>query len=166
MASRGATVRTLILRIGTIENDRGFTVLELLVIICIAGLASGAFVFSMSSLFSRSRFETITSELEREFSHVADAARRTGRDQVVYMRSSERTTEFTFGRKSVRVAEPISIEWIAAAEAGTSTDLGVIVFLGVGGSSGGVLRIASGKSKASITIDWLSGRIRAADRHP
>jgi general secretion pathway protein H len=159
-------VRTLILRIGAIENDRGFTILELLVIICIAGFASGAFVFSMSGLYRRSQFETITSELEREFSHVAEAARRTGRDQVVYMRSSERATEFTFGRKSVRVTEPVSIEWVAAVEAGTSNDLGVIVFLGAGGSSGGVLRMASGNSKASIAIDWLSGRVRAAEQHP
>lgn len=159
-------MRTWILQIGPIGNDRGFTIVELLVVICIAGVASGAFIFSVNGLFSRSKFEAVTAELERELSQVAGAAQRTGRDQVVYMQSSGRATEFRFGRRSVWVAEPTSIEWVAAAEAGASNDFGAIIFLGVGGSSGGLLRLADGNSKASIVIDWLSGRVRVVEQRP
>jgi len=111
-------VRTSILRTGANETDHGFTILEFLVVICIAGLVSGAFAFSMNNLFGRSQFETIAAELQGEFSRVASAAPANGRDQAVYMRPSEHSTEFTFGRKSVRVTEPISAGWVAAAEAG------------------------------------------------
>jgi len=139
--------------------------LEFLIVICIAGLVSAAFAFSMSSMFSRSQFEAIAAELEGEFSRAADVARQSGRDQVVYVRPSEHSTTFAFGRKTIRVTAPMSAGWIAAAEAGTSSELGVIVFFGAGGSSGGTLELADERWRATIEIDWLSGRVKAMEGH-
>lgn len=159
-------MRTSMSRTGASETDQGFTILEFLVVICIAGLVSAAFAFSMSNMFSRSQFEAVAAELEGEFARAADVARQSGRDQVVYVRTSEHSTTFAFGRKTIRVTEPISAGWVAAAEAGTSSELGVIVFFGTGGSSGGTLELADERWKATIEIDWLSGRVKATEGQP
>lgn len=160
MESLEETVKTSISRTGANETDQGFTILEFLIVICIAGLVSAAFAFSMTSMFSRSQFEAIAAELEGEFSRAADVARQSGRDQIVYVRPFEHFTTFAFGRTTIRVSEPISAGWVAAAAAGTSSELGVIVFFGAGGSSGGTLELADERWRATIEIDWLSGRVR------
>ena len=159
-------MKTLMLRTGAVETDQGFTILECLIVICVAGIMSASLVLWMDNAFGRSELKSIAAQLEAEFLRVANRAKQTGRDQVVYIRRSATSTDFVFGQKVVRIAHPVTAEWVAAAEVGSSSELGAMVFFGAGGSSGGALELADSNLRTSIAIDWLTGRIKVAVSKP
>jgi prepilin-type N-terminal cleavage/methylation domain-containing protein len=162
MESQVATEKTAMSRIGAIGTDRGFTLLELLIVICIAGLISATFALSVGGTLGRSRHQALVLEVQVELSRVAEAARQTGLDQAVYIRALPAGTDLICGARTFRIAAPTSVEWIAAAELAGSGGAGGILFFGAGGASGGMLRISDAGATETITVDWLTGRVKLA----
>ena len=158
-------MKILILQTGATKTDRGFTILEFLVVICIAGIMSTSIALWMGNAFGRSELTKIAAQLEVEFSGMARQAKQTGRDRIVYIRRTPSSTDFMFGERAIRIVDPVTAGWVAAAEVGSSDELGAIVFFGAGGASGGTLELAEGKLKTSISIDWLTARIRVAENN-
>ena len=52
---------------------------------------------------------------------------------------------------------------VTAAADETSGALAAIRFLPDGSSTGGTVTLASGSRRASVGVDWLTGRVAAAD---
>ena len=154
------------LQTGPSRTDQGFTLLEFLLVISILSIVSASFALSLDSAFSRSELQDIAAQLEGRLSHAARLARQSGRDQRVYINRSEGLAEFVIEGQALRISEPVLAEWVAAAEVGSSTQLGVIVFFGAGGSSGGTLTLSEGIERTDIAIDWLTARIRTSEAGP
>ena len=148
---------------GVCRTDSGFTILEVLVVMCVAGIMSASLAIWMDNALGRSELTKIATQLEQEFNRTAARARQTGRDQVVRIRSSATSTDFLFRDKVVRIADPVKAGWVAAAEVGSSDQLATIVFFGTGGSSGGTLDLTDGTLKEKINVDWLTARVRIAE---
>ncbi len=155
-------MKTSISRTGWIGTNRGFTILEFLIVICIAGIVSTSLALWMGEAFNRQVVSTKASQIEAELWRTADLARRTGHDQVVYFRQSPSSSDLMFGQKVIKVIQPVTAEWTAAAEAGSSAEFGTIIFFSTGGSSGGTLTLSQGRSRTEVTIDWLTARITEA----
>lgn len=152
--------------IGPDATDQGFTLLELLVVLCLAGIVSGALAFAIGGALDRSSLQITSTSLASQLGKVSNLAQLTGRDQTVVLLRRSGLSEVFLNGKVVRVSKPISVELISALEARASEGDGAIVFFGAGGSSGGTLKLSDGKDEASLSIDWLSGRVRllGADR--
>ena len=146
--------------IGAAATDQGFTLLELLIVLCLTGLVSGALAFAIGGALDRASFERTAADLENEFGRMASLARQTGLDQTVLLQRRGEASELVFGPKVVGIAEPFSVELTSALEARLVGKSYAVVFFGAGGSSGGTVKLTDGKGEGSISIDWLSGRVR------
>ena len=159
-------MKTSTSRTGASRTDSGFTILEFLIVICIAGIMSASLAIWMDNTFGRSELVKTMAQLESELGRAASLARQTGRDQLVRIKPTDISTDFEFKDKVVRIADPVKAGWVAAAEVGSSEELATIVFFGAGGSSGGTLELTDGPQKASISVDWLTARVRIMEQNP
>jgi len=140
--------------------DRGFTVLEMLVVLCLMGLVSAALALSFRSVSERGKLTKAAVQIAADLTRVADTARRSGRNQTVFFGAQQSSTNS--GAQSAPISIPVGIEvrWTGAGEVGSTQKTGVMVFFGVGGSSGGNLWLSDKSRQVKISIDWLTADVR------
>ena len=122
------------------DREAGFTLLELLVVVLIAGLVLGMLATGARGGDPRLALEA--------------AAQRLG-DALATARS-----EAILHDRPVRVV--IAGERLPAGvrESFSGPEKNSIVFQGDGSASGGVITLAGRGGQAAVTVDWLTGRIR------
>lgn len=151
------------------HNSRGFTLLEILLVLTIIGMASVLVVPSLTGMEAR----TFSAQL-RQANSMLNYGRRiavvSGQTSTVSLHaSSEQNTDREQAGESSTVLANIVAQWDAAGlelRFRDSTDKEVeiedkidITFYPQGGSSGGTLLFSEGEREASILIDPFTGRI-------
>jgi general secretion pathway protein H len=120
----------------TSRSDSGFTLLEMLVVIAVMGLALGLLAYAGPPhdrwLQTQAAARQITS------------AMRLDRGQAI---ATGRTVVFTL---------PALPSWLAVT---AQTPPGGLLFQPDGSSTGGQITLAEGARQIAINVDWLTGRI-------
>ena len=145
---------------------KGFTLIELTVVLVIAGL-----LLSLTGPSVRSFYETVKyRETVRELTSAAKNARRwaraNGKAYDLVIDPIQNRFALTSQAASLKqrdyktLAQNLDIEFVYAAEVSSVGDLGAIRFYPSGGSSGGeiIIQRPSG-SGIQLTIDWLLGDV-------
>lgn len=140
----------------------GFTLLEMLAVILLIGIASAAVSFSVSQGLASARVRAASSEL-------AGALRATRAQAIV--RSKEQNFDVDMhantyrGSKASDVALPkgLQVSITSAKEDRPNDHTGRIRFFPDGSSTGGRITLQSGKRQWHVNVSWLTGQVRVVD---
>ncbi len=169
-ATRAAPSLILPRRAGEETNARsalfyksgGFTLLEMLAVILLVGIASAAVSFSVSQGLASARVRAASSEL-------AGALRATRAQAIV--RSQEQTFDVDTHANTYRGSKPndvtlpkgLHISITSAKEDRPNDHTGRIRFFPDGSSTGGRITLQSGERQWHVNVSWLTGQVRVVD---
>lgn len=125
-------------------NQRGYTLLELLVALGVIGLMASVLPALFTGFLPRVELRTVADEVTTEILSARTQAKLSGQTVSV----SAETLE-TRGYQVTILSHPDFDD--------SSTEN--ITFYPNGRSSGGVIRLSKGDREISITVDWLTGRV-------
>lgn len=145
------------------SEQAGFTLLEVLVVVAVMGLALGI-------LANRGPLRSPSLEAREAAGEVALALRQ-ARGLAI---ASNRRVAFVLDAvgHAYRIADGVprplppalALSMTAAAgEAGEGATAATIGFLPDGSSTGGRIRLAAGSVRRVVAVDWLTGRVTVAD---
>jgi general secretion pathway protein H len=136
-------------------NDSGLTLLETLV-----GLAIVAGLLTISVPYLKRE----PSGIEYAARQVATQLRQAQSAAIRTSRAADVTIDVAEGRVGrERVAPPIALTLLTAAELRQSKTSGSIRFYPDGGATGGGVALTEGTRRVDVLVDWLTGRVSMAE---
>jgi len=146
----------------TVLRTRGFTLLEMLAVILLIGIAVAAVAFSVNQGLASARINAASAEL-------AGALRAT-RAQAIMRGQTQNfdvdTLADTYrGVKPHDVALPkgLRVSITSAKEDQPNDHTGRIRFFPDGSSTGGRITLQSGRRQWHVNVSWLTGDVRVVD---
>ncbi|HRQ66733.1 MAG TPA: GspH/FimT family pseudopilin [Xanthomonadaceae bacterium] len=137
---------------------RGFTLIELIVVILLIALAVSVTAFSMSSMLESARVKAASRDLV--------AALRFTRGQAIVQRESQaleidvEARSFTVpGRKPVEFPRSVEVKLLTARSEQIDETRGRIRFYRDGSSTGGNVRLIAGEREWRVDVAWLTGEV-------
>ena len=164
MALRVAMVKTLMWATGTkqplkrpVSKSRGFTLLELLAALAIAGLVLAVSVPASVRLYETMQYRGAVRDVLGLFASARYTAINTGRAQNVEIRPDKGELRLNDTVKLLPDNVKLSAESARELNEG---DVGIIRFYPEGGTSGGGVEIERlNGAGVRISVDWLLGRV-------
>lgn len=144
-----------------ISNQRGFTLLELIITLLVIALAVGLTVPAIGRSTESLRVRAEVAGFSAMLRHARERAIVTRTPQAVVIDpAAHRVSRRAGGPEGeVRETRPLSEHLTVAAEPPPAL---TVRFEPQGGSSGGDFRLASGGVVYRVTVDALTGRVRSA----
>lgn len=146
-----------------VRRTGGFTLLEMLVVILLIGIAAAAVAVSVTQGLASARINADSDEIA--------AALRATRAQAI-VQGKERHFDVdvradTYSdpkRKHVRLPKGLKLSITSALEDRPNQHVGRIRFFPDGSSTGGHIILRSGRRQWQINVSWLTGQIAVVDR--
>jgi general secretion pathway protein H len=141
------------------DNQEGFTLIEMIVVLAVLGLMAGLVV-------ARGPSRSATLEVKQAVAMVAQAMR--GARAASIAAGTTETVEIDTIGRTLRAASGTSVLLPGAVAIAVTGPSGVIVrqrlmaisFAPDGSSSGGGVVMAEGAVRLAVAVDWLTGRVR------
>ncbi|BFI97385.1 MAG: prepilin-type N-terminal cleavage/methylation domain-containing protein [Rhodanobacter sp.] len=144
-------------------GPRGFTLLEMLVVILLIGIAAAAVSFSVTQGLASARINAASGE-------IAAALRATRAQAIVQGKQQVFDVDIRNGtwsdpkRTGVRLPAGLKIAITSALEDRPNEHTGRIRFFPDGSSTGGHIVLTSGSRQWRINVSWLTGEVAVVDR--
>ena len=144
------------------SRARGFTLLEMLAVILLIGIAAAAVSISVTQGLASARINAASSELA--------AALRATRAQAIVRGQEEHfdvdtraDTYRNVKQQDVRLPKGLRLSITSAKEDQPNDHTGRIRFFPDGSSTGGRITLQSGKRQWHVNVSWLTGEVRVVD---
>ncbi len=152
------------------DSTRGFTLLEILLVLTIIGMASVLIIPNLSTLESRS-FSTQVRELTALLNHGRRMAVVSGQPAATTLVTGidQQAKELKPPRNSVGTWESqnTTVEFIDSTGTETLVEtLLAVTFFPEGGSTGGIIRLSQDEQEINISVDPFSGRVAILEDAP
>lgn len=147
---------------GTRGRSTGFTLLEMLAVILLIGIAAAAVSISVTQGLASARINAASGELA--------AALRAARAQAIVKGSAQNFDLDTrlhsyrnIKQQDVALPKGVRLSMTSAKEDQPNDHVGRIRFFPDGSSTGGRVTLASGKREWHVNVSWLTGDVRVVD---
>lgn len=138
----------------------GFTLLELMLVLAIAGLVLGIALPLMSSALPGVQLNGSARELAAALRYARSRSMATDTEVVVHLDLDQREVGLTGSTKTINIPQGLEITLDTAQSELTGDRSGAIRFYPQGSSTGGRITLAQGDRQLRVDVDWLTGRVR------
>jgi general secretion pathway protein H len=140
----------------------GFTLLEMLAVILLIGIAAAAVSISVTQGLASARVRAASSELAGALRAVRAQAIVRGQDQ--HLDVDTRANSYRNAKQQdVRLPKGMRVSITSAKEDQPNDHTGRIRFFPDGSSTGGRITLQSGKREWHVNVSWLTGEVRVVD---
>ncbi len=144
------------------RHVRGFTLLEMLAVILLIGIAVAAVSVSVTQGLASARINAAAAELAAALRATRAQAIVRGKDQNFDL--DTRTDSYLDARqRDVRLPKGMRVSITSAKEDRPNDHTGRIRFFPDGSSTGGRITLQSGKRQWHVNVSWLTGEVRLVD---
>lgn len=141
---------------------RGFTLLEMLAVILLIGIAVAAVSVSVTQGLASARINAAAAELAAALRATRAQAIVRGKDQNFDL--DTRTDSYLDARqRDVRLPKGMHVSITSAKEDRPNDHTGRIRFFPDGSSTGGRITLQSGRRQWHVNVSWLTGEVRLVD---
>ena len=138
------------------DRGRGFTLVELMVVMVIIALVMGLVATSMSSSISSAEARAASRKLVASLRYTRARAILDKREQVLLVNLDERSYQAP-GRDQIKLPEGVDLTISTARSELTSESVAGIRFFPDGGSTGGHIELTVNGREYRINVAWLTG---------
>ncbi len=147
--------------LGRQSRDRGFTLVELLVVLAIAAVMMTAMPALFSAAFPGIEMKSAARRTAATLRLARESAIRRGTDTQLLLDLESRRLELQ-GYRGLQLPKRLRVRLDAAGSEILDDRRGVIRFFPDGSSTGGRIILAHGDRGYQIGVTWLTGRIQLA----
>lgn len=140
-------------------GNRGFTLVELMVVMVIIALIMGLVATSMSSSISSAEARAASRKLVASLRYTRARAILDKKEQVLLVDIDNRSYQAP-GRKRINLPEGVDLTITTARSELTSESVAGIRFFPDGGSTGGHIELFVNGREYRINVAWLTGETR------
>ena len=144
-------------------RERGFSLLELVVVLVIAGVAFSLVLAFSGKGASAADLKASARAVASGLRAAQSTAMSTRREALLTLDVDTREFQFTGDTRTHRLPEGIDMKLFTAQSEVESAKKGSIRFYADGSSTGGRVTVASGERKYLVDVDWLTGRVTITD---
>jgi general secretion pathway protein H len=141
---------------------RGFTLLEMLAVILLIGIAAAAVSVSVAQGLASARASAASGELAAALRATRAQAIVRGTDQVFEL-DTRAGNYHGAGQRTVALPKGMQLSITSAREDQPNAHTGRIRFFPDGSSTGGRITLRSGKREWHVNVSWLTGEVRVVD---
>ena len=143
---------------------RGFTLLEMIVVITIIGLAYTLLPKMIFSGVSGAELRSNARAVATGLRITRDAAINTKRETVLSLDMENRMFTLPNDPKLHKLNDQLDVKLYTSAADLISDKVGTIRFFPDGSSNGGRVTVAAGERGFEIDVDWLTGHVTISDK--
>lgn len=140
-------------------RDRGFTLVELMVVMIIIALIMGLIATSMSRSVSSAEARSASRKLVASLRYTRARAIIDKKEQVFLIDTDNRSYQAP-GRKRIDLPEGVEVTITTARSEVTSEDVAGIRFFPDGGSTGGHIELTVNGREYRVNVAWLTGETK------
>jgi general secretion pathway protein H len=141
------------------SRQHGFTLVEVLAVLVVLAIAAGLVGVRLGARHGGEVLQAAAYELASRCRAARSGAIRRGSDQTIVIDMANRLVTAGDDAPPLRIAEEISIFSETSAMERRSRDVVGIRFFANGASTGGKVRLATGKRAYEVRVNWLTGRV-------
>ena len=149
-------------RSSALQDDAGFTLVELLVVLTVMALVLTAIPLAYQGIVPRAQLRDATAVVVSHLKQARLTAMEEGRVVSLPFENGD-PLPAPLPQVSDDMPDEDTVRYIPFESSDSSTNPGttILTFHPDGGSSGGTLDLSHGDLSTQITVDWLTGRVRA-----
>jgi general secretion pathway protein H len=137
---------------------RGFTLIEVLVVMVLIGLILGVVAPYLPAVLPGVELRTTTRELAGALRHARSQALLQGESALV-VDLEQRRYALDGGSRMHHVPERVALTLVTAESEQRGDAAGAIRFFGDGSSTGGRVTLSDGRRSFHVDVDWITGRV-------
>jgi general secretion pathway protein H len=141
------------------QNNKGFTLLELMVVLFIMVLGFSIIGINLSSGNNATEHQRAARDIVSALRYARGMALMTHKENTVTFNLNENSYTVAGRAKVYAIPETIKVTIVTAKSQMTSKNQGSIRFFGDGSSTGGRVSLKRSESVWQIDINWLTGQI-------
>lgn len=140
------------------RTSKGFTLIELIVVIVLIGIVASVVTFSFTRSLAGARIQAASNDLVAGLRYTRGQAIVKG-EQKVLMLDLEKNTWLAPGKTERALPKDMILRLTTAQQELTSEKAGGIRFFPDGSSTGGHIAVVLGEREWRINVGWLTGEI-------
>ena len=142
-----------------LSRSRGFTLLELIVVLLLLGLLYGLTAPMLSAGSAGLEMKAASRQLAAGLRKARGVAVAERRDAVLELDVAQRTFSLTGDPKIYSLPKQLELSLFTAQSELVREETGGIRFFPDGTSTGGRVTISAGTSQQWVDVDWVTGRV-------
>lgn len=142
-------------------NGKGFTLLEMLIVLVIMSLLMTLVPPLFSNALPSLRLKTVVNDLSQDLNYIRDIAILKGKKTLVVIDPEAGTyaSEAKDRGEQQSISNDIKVATSHIALRDVEDKNPVIAFFADGSSSGGIITLSRGERTYSIIVDWITGSV-------
>ncbi|MCD9027399.1 GspH/FimT family pseudopilin [Luteimonas sp. BDR2-5] len=142
-----------------LRRPRGFSLLEVLLVVGLIAVTGVLAAAAMSGGFDRLALQSTAKELAAQLRYTRTQAIATGEPQRFVIDPQARTWQAPNGRHGT-IPHTLEVEFTGAREVQPSAAEGAVQFFADGAATGGRIRLGYRSAAWQIDVAWLTGEVR------